>query len=48
MFTSQNVKTINVVGVGQGHRLNVRWNAAMLDKQRGLEWPAKHLKATVA
>ena len=37
MFTNQNVKTINVVGVGRV-TVNVRWTASMLDKQKGLEW----------
>lgn len=37
MFTNQNVKTINVVGVGRV-TVNVRWSASMLDKQKSLEW----------
>ena len=37
MFTNQNVKTINVVGVGRV-TINVRWNATMHDKEQGMEW----------
>ena len=37
MFTNQNVKTINVVGVGRV-TINVRWNATMPDKEKGMEW----------
>lgn len=37
MFTNQNIKTINVVGVGRV-TVNVRWSAKMLDKEKGMEW----------
>ena len=37
LFTNANVKSINVVGLG-AVTINVRWNATMIDKERGLEW----------
>ena len=37
MFQNQNVKTINVKGVGRT-TINDRWSASMLNKERGLGW----------
>jgi hypothetical protein len=37
MFTNQNIKTITVSELGRV-TVNVRWNATMPDKQRGMEW----------
>jgi hypothetical protein len=37
VFTNQNIKTINVVGLGTV-TINVRWGATMLNKEKGLEW----------
>jgi len=40
MFTNQGVRTITVRDVGRV-TVNVRWNASMPDKQRGMEWLRK-------
>ena len=37
LFTNANVKTVNVIGLGTV-TINVRWNATMLDKNKGMEW----------
>lgn len=37
IFTNQNIKTINVVGLG-AVTISVRWNATMLNKEKGMEW----------
>lgn len=37
LFTNANVKTINVIGLGNV-TINVRWSATMLDKEKGMEW----------
>jgi hypothetical protein len=37
MFVNQNVKTINVDGVGRV-TINVRWSGSMIDKSRAFEW----------
>lgn len=37
IFTNQNIKTINVVGLG-AVTISVRWSATMLNKEKGMEW----------
>ena len=37
IFTNQNIKTINVVGLGTV-TISVRWGATMLNKGKGMEW----------
>ena len=36
-FEAQNVKTINIIGVGRV-TVNVRWAASMIEKAKGLNW----------
>lgn len=37
LFTNQNIKTINVVGLGTV-TVSVGWRATMLNKEKGMEW----------
>jgi hypothetical protein len=37
LFTNQNVKSINVIGLGRA-TINVHWSASMPDKEKAFEW----------